>query len=282
VKFFICYTQLVPAFQTTDGVRLHFKDWGEGQAVVFLHAYALQSDAWAYQMDFLMLHGFRCIAYDRRGHGRSDCPASGYDYDTLANDLAAVLDHLDLNGVVLVGHSMGAGEIVRFFKKYGSARAAGAILVAPNTPFMIRTDNNPAGLDPSILDHLDRAISADYPQTLRFMADGLWGDDEKVSPDMKEWVYQLGLQTSLIAARACLQTAWRSDFRSDLAAIDVPTLVIQGDCDKILPLHLSGRPTVEAIPGARLAIYETAGHAIPLNQRDRLNQDLLDFLTTRI
>jgi pimeloyl-ACP methyl ester carboxylesterase len=272
----------VPTFKTTDGVRLHFKDWGEGQPVVLLHAYALQSDVWAYQMAFLMQHGFRCIAYDRRGHGRSDCPGRGYDSDTLANDLAGLLNHLDLSGVVLVGHSMGAGEIVRFLSKYGSARTAGAVLVAPNTPFMIRTDDNPMGLDPSILDQLDKAISADYPHALRLMADSLWGDDEKVSPDMKEWVYQLGLQTSLIAARACLQTAWRADFRADIAAIDVPTLVIQGDCDKVLPLHLSGRRTAEAIPGARLAIYETAGHALPLSQQDRLNQDLLDFLTTRI
>jgi pimeloyl-ACP methyl ester carboxylesterase len=233
-------------------------------------------------MAFLMQHGFRCIAYDRRGHGRSDCPSSGYDSDTLANDLSALLKHLDLSGVVLVGHSMGAGEIARYFSKYGSAKTAGTVLVAPNTPLMIRTDDNPAGLDPSILDQLDKAISSDYPHALRLMADSLWGDDEKVSPDMKEWVYQLGLQTSLIAARACLQTAWRSDFRADIAAINVPTLVIQGDCDKILPLHLSGQPTAEAIPGARLEIYETAGHALPLSQRDRLNQDLLDFLTTRI
>lgn len=250
--------------------------------MVFLHAYALQSDAWAYQMAFLMQHGFRCIAYDRRGHGRSDCPGSGYDSDTLAVDLAALLNHLDLSDAVLVGHSMGAGEIARYLSESGSARTAGAVLVAPNTPFMIRTDDNPMGLDPSILDQLDKAISADYPNALRLMADSLWGDDEKVSPDMKEWVYQLGLQTSLIAARGCLQTAWRSDFRADLAAIDVPTLVIQGDCDKILPLHLSGHPTAEAIPGARLEIYETAGHALPLSQRDKLNQDLLDFLTSRI
>jgi pimeloyl-ACP methyl ester carboxylesterase len=233
-------------------------------------------------MAFLMQHGFRCIAYDRRGHGRSDCPGRGYDSDTLAHDLAALLDHLDISGVVLVGHSMGAGEIARYLSKYGSARAAGAVLVAPNTPYMIRTDDNPMGLDPSILDQLDKAISADYPHALRLMADSLWGDSEKVSPEMKEWVYQLGLQTSLIAARACLQTAWRSDFRKDIAAIDVPTLVIQGDCDNILPLDLSGRSTAEAIPEARLAIYETAGHALPLSQRNRLNQDLLDFFTSRI
>lgn len=271
---------MVPIFQTADKVRLYFKDWGDGAPVVFLHAYALTSDAWDYQMAFLSQNGLRCIAYDRRGHGRSDHPGHGYDYDTLADDLAALITHLDLSSVMLVGHSMGAGEIARYISRHGSSKIARAVLVSPITPFMLRTIDNPNGLDPAILEQVVELIMTDYPSVFRQFALSFWGDGNQVSPDMKEWVHQMGLQTSLIAASSCIRTNWQTDFRADLTAFDVPTLVVQGSRDLILPLEQSGQPTADSIPGSRLEIYEGTGHGLPLIERTKLSSDLLRFATS--
>ena len=267
----------MPDFQTRDGTRLFYKDWGTGQPVVFVHTYVLNSDAWDYQMAFLARHGLRSVAYDRRGHGRSDRPGSGYDFDTLADDLAALLDHLDLAEVTLVGHSMGAGEVARYVSRHGSARVARVLLVAPITPFMLRTAANPDGMDPAIRDLFAAAIETDYPRALRQFAPGFWGDGEEVSVEMKDWGHGLALQTSLIAAQTLLQANWATDFRPDLTAFDRPVLVIQGEHDQSTPLDKCGRPTAAAIPGARLIVYEGGGHALPLIARERFNRDLLDF-----
>jgi pimeloyl-ACP methyl ester carboxylesterase len=269
----------MPDFQTRDGTRLFYKDWGSGQPVVLVHTYVLNSDAWDYQMAFLARHGLRCVAYDRRGHGRSDRPGSGYDFDTLADDLAALLDHLGLAEITLVGHSMGAGEVARYLSRHGSARVARVLLVAPITPFMLRTAANPDGMDPAIRDLFAAAIEADYPRALRQFAPGFWGDGEEVSSEMKDWGHGLALQASLIAAETLLQANWATDFRSDLTAIDKPVLVIQGEHDQSTPLDKCGRPTAAAIPGARLIVYEGGGHALPLIARERFNRDLLDFAT---
>jgi len=270
----------VPIFHTADKVRLYFKDWGDGAPVVFLHAYALTSDAWDYQMAFLSQNGLRCIAYDRRGHGRSDHPGHGYDYDTLADDLAALISHLDLRGVMLVGHSMGAGEIARYLSRHGSSKIGRTVMVSPITPFMLRTIDNPGGLDPAIFDQVVELIVADYPNALRQFASSFWGDGGQVSPDMKEWVYQMGLQTSLIAASSCIRANWQTDFRADLTAFNVPTLVIQGNRDLILPLEQSGQPTAGSVPDSRLEIYEGTGHGLPLIERTKLSCDLLRFATS--
>lgn len=276
----LSYTSGVPTLQVADNVRLYFKDWGNGAPAVFLHAYYLNADARYYQMAFLASHGLRCIAYDRRGHGRSDHPGYGYDYDTLADDLAAVILHLDLRGVMPVGHLMGTGEIARYFSKHGSSKIERAVLVSPITPFMLRTSDNPNGLDPAILEHLVGMIEADYPNAFRQFAVSFWGDGGQVSTAMKEWVYQLGLQTSLIAASACIRANWLTDFRADLAAFDIPTLVIQGDQDLVLPLPQSGQPTADLIPQSRLLIYEGTGHSLPLVERGRLSRNLLHFATS--
>lgn len=270
----------MPTFQAPDKVRLYFKDWGDGAPVIFLHAYALTSDAWDYQMGFLSQNGLRCIAYDRRGHGRSDHPGHGYDYDTLADDLAALINHLDLSSVMLVGHSMGAGEIARYLSRHGSSKVGRTVLVSPITPFMLRTISNPDGLDPVIFEQVVELIAADFPNALRQFESSFWGDGDQVSPGMKQWVYQLGLQTSLIAASSCIRANWQTDFRADLAAFDIPTLVVQGSRDLILPLEQSGQPTADSIRGSRLAIYEGTGHGLPLIERTKLSCDLLRFATS--
>jgi non-heme chloroperoxidase len=200
-------------------------------------------------MTFLSQNGLRCIAYDRRGHGRSDHPGHGYDYDTLADDLAALISHLDLNSIMLVGHSMGAGEIARYLSRHGSSKVGRTVLVSPITPFMLRTIDNLGGLDPSIFDQVVGLIVADYPNALRQLASSFWGECGQVSRDMKEWVHQMGLQTSLIAASSCIRANWRTDFRADLAAFDIPTLVVQGDRDLILPLGQSGHQQLTLFHG---------------------------------
>jgi non-heme chloroperoxidase len=269
----------MPTFNAPDGTALFFKDWGKGQPVVFVHTNVLNSDAWDYQMTLLAGRGFRAIAYDRRGHGRSDRPCHGYDFNTLADDLASLLNHLDLTGVTLVGHSMGCGEIARYLSRHGSARVKKTVFVAPITPFIMRTSDNPGGLDPAILDGTIAAIQADYPRLLRELAPGFWGRDDRISQEMKDWGQQMALQTSLQAVTQLTAAVWHTDFRTDLPAIDVPTLILQGEKDESTPVACCGEPTAAAIAGSRLVVYEGVAHALPLIARERFDRDLLEFVS---
>jgi non-heme chloroperoxidase len=259
---------------TRDGVRLFFKDWGKGAPIVFLSAWALPSDMWNYQMVPLS-EEFRCVAYDRRGHGRSTCPASGYDYDTLAADLAAVLDALDLKGVTLVGMSMAGGEMVRYLTRHGSNRIARIIFVATATPFLTRTADNPAGIPAEQFDALRRVYLHDFPRWVEenrppfFVAD--------TSREMQEWVRALTLGTPLKAVVECNRSFTSTDFRAELPKIHVPTLLIHGDKDVGAPLELTGRPTANLIRGSRLTVYEGAPHGLFVTHMERLVSDIRAF-----
>jgi non-heme chloroperoxidase len=271
-----------PGFiRTADEVKLFYRDWGQGEPIVFLASWALPSDQWNYQMLALSEQGFRCVAFDRRGHGRSSDPGRGYDFDTLADDLAAVLDVLDLRGVTLVGHSMGPGEIVRYLTRHGGDRVARIALLGTITPLLHRTADNPYGIDASYFETFRRdELMRDFPK---------WIEDTlppfvtpQTTPQMRDWVRGMALQASGKALLDCNRAITTADFRDELAKITVPTLVIHGDQDVTCPIDLTARRTAELVPGAKLRVYEGAPHGLFVTHIDRLNQDLLDFARGQI
>lgn len=274
----------MPFFETNDHTNLYYRDWGRGIPVVFVSAWALSGTMWEYQMVPLSDQGLRCIAYDRRGHGRSDDPGSGYQYDTLSDDLAALLVHLDLKGVTLVGNSIGCCEIVRYLSCHGTDRIARVVLTSTRTPFLLRTEDNPEGVPKSFFDQAISALMTDRPQ---YMASGaikyfglgsMWPGAEVLSSAMVQWVVQLILESSPKAILECMRATNETDFRPDLPACTVPTLIIHGDKDQGAPLDLCGRRTAQAIQGSQLKVYEGAAHGLFLTHRDRLTRDLLDFI----
>ncbi len=262
--------------RTPDGVGLFHRDWGEGPPVVFVASWSLPSDSWAYQMLALSEAGCRCIAYDRRGHGRSDDPGRGFDFDTLADDLAAVMEALDLRGAALVGFSMGTAEIVRYLTRHGTSRVARIALIGTTTPMLAHAADNPLGVDPAVFEAFRReALMRDFPG---------WIDDSMVPfvtpdtpPGLRNWVRDMALRTSGQALLACNRALTQADFRAELPALTVPTLVIHGECDVTCPLDLTGRPTAALIPGALLSVYEGAPHGLFLTHMQRLSADLLAF-----
>lgn len=266
--------------QTEDGTRLAYKDWGDGKPVVFLHAWALPSQMWDYQLAPLCEQGLRCIAYDRRGHGRSSLPGTGYDADTLADDLAAVLEELDLHDVSLVGHSFASGEIVRYMTRHGPARIAKIVLVAPAaTPFKLKTADNPTGIPGEQLEYFrSKVLQHDFPGWLEANKAPFFTAD--TSPAMQNWVLQLMHGTPLRVAVELNRAMTMTDFRPELRKISVPTLVIHGDKDVSAPIDLTARPNAAQILNAELKIYEGAPHGLFLTHKDRLNADLLTFITT--
>ena len=265
--------------ETRDGTRLFYRDWGTGKPILFVHAWALPSDMWGYQMAPLSERGLRCIAYDRRGHGRSEDPGRGYDFDTLADDLAAVIDELDLHEVTLVGLSVAAGEMARYMTRHGADRIAGLVFVAPAcTPFLPRTADNPDGIDPQVFEDFRRnELLYDYPQWLEANARPFVIED--TSRATIDWIKSLMLQNSMQAILEVNRAATSTDFRADLAAIEVPTLVIHGDRDASAPIDLTGRKTAAMIKGAQFKLYEGAPHGLFLTHMDRLNADLFEFVT---
>jgi pimeloyl-ACP methyl ester carboxylesterase len=263
--------------ETADRTRLAFTDWGEGSPVVFVHAWALPSPMWDYQRTALSRRGLRCIAYDRRGHGRSGLARGGYDCDTLADDLATLLSALDLNDVTLVGHSFGCSEIVRYLTRHGSGRVARIALVAPAaTPFVMKTADNPNGVPSEKLELFRAAIGQDFPKWLEDGKKAFFTAD--TSPALQDWVKQLMLTTPLWVALECNRIMTSTDFRGELPRISVPTLIVHGDRDASAPIDFTGRPTAAPIPHARFKVYEGAPHGLFLTHRDRLNADLLDFV----
>ncbi len=259
-----------------NGVRLFHRDWGQGRPVVFLSGWALSSDCWGYQMLPLSEQGFRTVAYDRRGHGRSDDPGRDYDYDTLADDLAAVLDALDLTGVTLVAHSMAGGEAVRYLTRHGhEGRVDRVLFLAPTLPFLLKTSDNPDGIDRQIFDYVRNVWRHDYAKWL--------ADNERpfFMPDtpqpIMDWGRGLMMQCSMKAVIECNKAMVETDFRTELRKLGVPSLVIQGDRDASAPLALTGARAARLIPGGRLKIYEGAPHGLFLTHVDRVNADLVAF-----
>jgi non-heme chloroperoxidase len=265
-----------PFIETRDGTRLFHLDWGTGKPVVFTHAWGLSADSWEYQMIELVDRGLRCIAYDRRGHGRSSAPGRGYDFDTLADDLAAVLDRLDLHEVTLVGHSMGCGEIARYLSRHGKGRIARTVLVSSVTPLVARRPDYPEGTDPARYDALIAGLKKDRAAALTAGV-ALFNGRREVSPAMTQWIVTQFLQASPRAGIECMRAIAGADFRADLRAFSLPTLIVHGNDDKLNPLEKTGRPTAQAIRGSELKVYEGGPHGLIVTDRERFNLDLVAF-----
>ena len=262
-------------------IEIHYEDHGAGQPVVLIHGYPLSGRAWDKQVPALLEAGYRVITYDRRGFGQSSQPVTGYDYDTFAADLHALLEHLDLRGAVLAGHSMGTGEVTRYLSRYGSARVAKGVLVAPIPPYLLQTPDNPDGVPHSLFDGFADAARADTPAWMKGFLDNFYNVDVLAPDPISEQAWQaswnLAVTASATAAVACIAT-WATDFRDDLPKIDVPVLVIQGDADQVLPLAKTGQRLPALLKDAHLTVIDGGPHAIPWTHAAQVNSALLDFL----
>jgi non-heme chloroperoxidase len=267
--------------ENSADIELYYEDHGAGQPVVLIHGYPLSGRGWDKQVPALLENGYRVITYDRRGFGQSSQPTAGYDYDTFAADLSTLLEHLDLSDAVLVGHSMGTGEVTRYLGRYGSARVAKGVLVAPIPPFLLQTPDNPDGVPQSLFDGFAAAATADTPAWMKGFLDNFYNFDTLRGTLISDQAFQaswnLAVTASATAAVACIGT-WATDFRADLPEIDVPILVIQGDADQVLPLDKTGRRLPGLIKDARLVVIEGGPHAIPWTHADQVNTALLGFL----
>ncbi len=270
----------MPFIEAADRVGLFVTDWGSGPPVVFTHAWGLRSDEFDYQIPALTAAGLRCVLYDRRGHGRSDRPATGYEIDTLADDLAAVIGYFDLHEATLVAHSLGSKEAVRYLSRHGDARIARLVLIAPTTPLLRRTTDNPDGLDPALIDANYAAIAANVPQWCAdFEAAGpYFGTSPGASPGLVDWTTRMIVDTPLPVLLETFKVNADADMRTELQNIQVPALIVHGDQDASAPIGLTGRKTAELIPGASLTVYQGAGHGLYASDHDALNADLLAFI----
>ena len=266
-------------FTAPDGTRLVYEDYGRGGPIVFVTRAMLNTDTWEYQIPFFAGNGFRCVTFDRRGHGRSERPSGGYDMDTLADDLGALLDHLDLRDVVLVGHSTGGAEIARYLDRHGAGRVDRVVFVSAMLPFLHRTEDNPGGVPGEALDATLAAIRTDRPRWLSMQAQPFFathlGND--VSPAVIDWTIRMCLDASAWAVAETQRAAFDTDNRAALRAVAVPALVIHGDADFSAPAEVTGRRTAELIPGAGYREYAAAGHGLFISHKDRLNGDILEF-----
>jgi non-heme chloroperoxidase len=267
--------------ENSADIEIYYEDHGAGQPVVLIHGYPLSGRGWDKQVPALLAAGYRVITYDRRGFGQSSQPTAGYDYDTFAADLSALLEHLDLRDAVLVGHSMGTGEVTRYLGRYGSARVAKGVLVAPIPPYLLQAPDNPDGVPQSVFDGFAAAARADTPAWMKGFLDNFYNFDTLrgtlVSDQAFQTSWNLAVTASATAAVACIGT-WATDFRGDLPEIDVPVLVIQGDADQVLPLDKTGRRLPGLIKDAHLVVVEGGPHAIPWTHADQVNTALLGFL----
>ncbi|QSO51980.1 alpha/beta hydrolase [Alicyclobacillus curvatus] len=266
----------MPFFESKDHTRLFYRDYGAGDTVLFVSSWGLSSRMWDYQTTCMVDHGLRCITYDRRSHGRSDDPGRGYDYDTLAGDLAALIDYLDLEHVTLVGHSMGGGEVVRYLTRYGPQRIKGAVLVCAGLPFLLKTEDNPDGVDAEALNIQRETLKADFTKWM-IENEPPYLNTEGPTP-LGEWTRWDMLQASLPALIALNRSIFETDFREEMRAITIPTLIIHGDNDYSFPIQISGRKSAQLLPNNRFIIYENGPHGLYLTHVDRLNTDLLSFV----
>jgi non-heme chloroperoxidase len=267
--------------ENSDAIEIYYEDHGAGQPVVLIHGYPLSGRAWDKQVPVLLDAGHRVITYDRRGFGNSSQPATGYDYDTFAADLRALVEHLDLREAVLVGHSMGTGEVTRYLGTYGSARVAKGVLISPIPPFLLQTQDNPEGLPASLFDGFVQAAKADAPAWMKSFLDSFYNIDVLGGTLVSDQAYQASWNTaasaSAAAAVACIPT-WETDFRGDLPKIDVPILVIDGEADRVLPFDKTGQRLPGLIKDMQLVAIEGGPHAISWTHTDQVNRALLDFL----
>lgn len=268
---------------TRDGTEIFYKDWGTGRPVVFLHGWPLNADAWDDQLKWVADHGFRGIAHDRRGHGRSSQPWQGYDFDTFADDLAALIEGLDLRDAVLVAHSMGGGELARYIGRHGTARISGAVLLSAIPPAMLASEANPEGVPAEVFDGLREGILTERSQFWQDTAESFFSTDHagsKVTQGNKDAFWFMAMHQSIRAGVECVTAFAETDFTEDLKKFDIPTLIIHGDDDRIVPIDATSRKAARIVPDAVLKVYQGSSHAIAQvpGDKERFHQDLLEFL----
>jgi len=271
----------MPRITTKDGTQIYYKDWGKGQPLVFSHGWPLSADAWEDQMIFLAAHGYRCIAHDRRGHGRSDQTWEGNNLDTYADDLAELAAALDLRGAIHVGHSTGGGEVARYIGRHGTKRVSKAVLIGAIPPLMLKTPSNPGGLPIEVFDQLRAAVLADRSQFFKDLSAPFYGANRagaQVSQGLRDFFWMQGMLASHKAAYDCIKAFSETDLTEDLKRFDVPTLILHGDDDQIVPIGASAHLSSKIVKGSKLVVYASAPHGMCSTLKDRVNQELLSFI----
>jgi non-heme chloroperoxidase len=271
----------MPRITTKDGTQIYYKDWGKGQPLVFSHGWPLSADAWEDQMIFLAAHGYRCIAHDRRGHGRSDQTWEGNNLDTYADDLAELTAALDLRDAIHVGHSTGGGEVARYIGRHGTKRVAKAVLIGAIPPLMLKTPSNPGGLPIEVFDQLRAAVLADRSQFFKDLSAPFYGANRagaQVSQGLRDVFWMQGMLASHKAAYDCIRAFSETDLTEDLKKFDIPTLILHGDDDQIVPIGASAHLSSKIVKESKLVVYAGAPHGMCSTLKDRVNQELLSFI----
>jgi non-heme chloroperoxidase len=271
----------MPTITTKDSTQIYFKDWGRGQPIVFSHGWPLSADAWEDQMIFLAARGYRCIAHDRRGHGRSGQPWDGNDMDTYADDLAELVAALDLRDAIHIGHSTGGGEVTRYIGRHGTKRAAKAVLISAVPPLMLKTTSNPGGLPIETFDQLRASVLADRSQFFKELSIPFYGANRsgaQVSQGLRDFFWMQGMLAGHKAVFDCIKAFSETDLTEDLKKFDVPTLILHGDDDQIVPIGASALLSSKIVKGAKLVIYPGAPHGMCSTLKDKVNEELLAFI----
>ena len=271
----------MPTITTKDGTEIYYKDWGSGQPITFSHGWPLTADAWDAQMLFLGAQGFRVIAHDRRSHGRSSQTWDGNDMDTYADDLATLFEALDLKKAIMIGHSTGGGEVARYLGRHGSKRVAKAVLISSVPPIMLKSDKNPGGLPLSVFDEIRAGVAGDRSQFWKDLSLPFFGYNRpgaKISEGVRENFWLQSMMVGIKGEYDCVKAFSETDFNDDLKKIDVPTLVLHGDDDQIVPFPDAGALTAKIVKGAQLKVYKGYPHGMPIIHADEINKDLLAFI----